>query len=90
MILRFLPGRGGRLSGAKAGEWEESQFCMGELELYLFVSVVNCCALTQPQRHRGTEDDGHWRGGRGRRGLSGSAVNSERGKYEAVTGGVRE
>ena len=69
MILRFLPGRRGRLSGAKAWEGEESQFCMGELEskifLYLFASVVKCYALTQPQSHRCTEDDGHWRGAGG-------------------------
>jgi hypothetical protein len=31
-FLRFLLGRGERLSGAKAGEGKESQFCMGELE----------------------------------------------------------
>jgi len=53
------------MSGAKAGEGKESQFCMCILEskifLYLF-AVVNRYALTQPQRRRGTEDDGHWRG----------------------------
>ncbi len=56
---------GGWMSGAKAGKGKESQFCMGKLEskifLYLF-AVVNRDALTQPQRRRGTEDDGHWRG----------------------------
>ena len=65
---------------------------MDELEskifLYLFASVVNCCALTQPQRHRGTEDDGHWRGQGEKRieRLCGSAaVNLSRGSMRQYT-----
>ena len=74
-ILRFLHWRRTDELG-QGQEGKESQFCMGELESenspYLFDSVVNRYALTQPQRHRGTEDDGPWRV-RERRGLSSSA-----------------
>jgi len=68
---------------------------MGELESEIlcafFASVVNRYALTQPQRHRGTEDDGSLKGGGERRGLSSSANSAalrlilELGKNEAVS-----
>ena len=72
---------------------------MGKLELKIFLylfAVVNRDALTQPQRHRGTEDDGSLKGGGERRGLSSSANSAalrlilELGKNEAVIGGLRE
>ena len=52
---------------------------------------MNRYALTQPQRHRGTEDDGSLKGGGERSGLSSSANSAalrlilELGKNEAVS-----
>jgi len=50
-------------------------------------TVVYGNRTTEAQRHRGRQP---FEGFREKRGLSGSAVNSERGKHEAVHGGVRE